>query len=266
MQPSDWRRRSPRNFFALVYLLSVPFWIAGGARLPLPMTLPASSLMWINPAIAAAVLSYRAGGPSSLRRLLRRAVDFRKIKSRRQYLALLALVPSLYLASFLIMRLTRRPLPESIHIPFGWTPVYLIVFFVPAMGEELGWSGYALDPLQKRWGPLRASLMLGIVWQVWHIVPQAQAGNSATWILWHAVYSVALRVLIVWSYNRTGQSVFAAALVHTTDNVSWSLFPNDGSHLDPQVNSFVAWLAVLIVLLRRGRRLLAPNRAPAPPD
>jgi CAAX protease family protein len=65
-----------------------------------------------------------------------------------------------------------------------------------------------------------------------------------------------LRVLIVWLYNNTGKSVLAAILVHDTDNVSASLFPNDGSHYDPAFTGVItATTAVIVALLWRSRTL-----------
>jgi membrane protease YdiL (CAAX protease family) len=50
------------------------------------------------------------------------------------------------------------------------------------LGEELGWSGYAIDLLQARWGALGAGILLGSVWAVWHFVPLAQVHRSPGWI------------------------------------------------------------------------------------
>ena len=254
-------RKSVLSFFLLVTLLSVPFWLLGGGKLPLPMNLPVSSFMWVTPTIAAAILTYRASGANGVKHLVRRAIVPPKIPHLAWYIVLLGVVPACYLLTYLIMRLTERPLPNPVEVPILTAPLLFLLFFFPAAGEELGWSGYATDPLQARWGAFRAAVLLGIVWQVWHVIPHVQSGHPASWIWWHSVYSVALRVLIVWSFNHTGKSVLAAILVHAVDNVSWSLFPNDGSHLDPLVLSLVAWPLVLVAvtgragLLSRFRRI-----------
>lgn len=256
-------QNSVLSFFLLVTLLSIPFWLLGGGSLPLPMNLPVSSFMWVTPAVAAAILTYRANGATGVKRLLRAAFDARKIPHPAWYLVLLGLIPAFYALTLLLMRLTERPLPDSVEIPILTAPLLFLLFFAPAAGEELGWSGYATDPLQASWGAFRASILLGIVWQVWHVIPNLQIGHPAGWIWWHSVYSVALRVLIVWCFNHTGKSVFATILVHTMDNVSWSLFPNNGSHLDPLVLSLVAWPTVLIVVAGYGAGLFSRFRQSA---
>jgi membrane protease YdiL (CAAX protease family) len=109
----------------------------------------------------------------------------------------------------------------------------LAAFFVGALGEELGWSGYAIDPMQERWGALQAGILLGLVWAAWHVIALIQAHRSAAWIAWWCLGTVTMRVVIVWLYNGTGKSVFAVSLFHAIGNVSWQLFPVHGSYFDP---------------------------------
>lgn len=250
----------PLKYFLLVFVLSVPFWLIGGNQLPLPVNLPVSALILINPVIAASILSYRRYGSNGLKELLKKALDYRKIENRIWYIPALLLVPSIYFSSYVLMRLTGLPLPDPIEIPFPMLPVFFLMYFIAATAEELGWSGYAIDPMQNRWGALKASIILGVVWQIWHIIGDVQAHHTATWIVWHSLYSVGLRILIVWVYNNTGKSVFAAILVHTTDNVSWSLFPNYGSHYDPFIAFIITAVTAAIVTFLWGPKTLARYR------
>jgi hypothetical protein len=116
-------------------------------------------------------------------------------------------------------------------------PVLLAVFFVSGLTEELGFMGYAIDPMQDRWDALRAALLLGAFWAAWHWIPLVQGDRSVSWIAWWSLYTVALRVLHVWIYDNTGRSLFGQALFHSTANVGWQLFPNDGSHFDLAVTA-----------------------------
>lgn len=109
-------------------------------------------------------------------------------------------------------------------------------------------------------GALRASLILGSVWAVWHYVALAQADRSVGWIAWWSLYTVTQRVIIVWLYNNTGKSVFAAALFHMMTNVSWQLFPVNGSYFDPRVTGLILALVVVIIVLVWAPRTLARFR------
>jgi membrane protease YdiL (CAAX protease family) len=139
-------------------------------------------------------------------------------------------------------------------------PVFFVVFFIFGIGEELGWMGYVIDPLQTRWGALHASVLLGLVWAIYHLIPDLQNGQTADWILWHRLGTVVLRILMVWIYNNTGKSVFSAILFHTMDNLSWAFFPNYGSHYDPFVIGTLTCLATLFVVIGWEGRTLALAR------
>lgn len=136
-------------------------------------------------------------------------------------------------------------------------------FFVGALGEELGWSGYAIDPMQARWGALRASIVLGLIWAVYHYLGLAQANRSIAWVAWWSVGTVASRVIITWLYNNSGKSVLAAALFHMTINVTWQLFPVNGSYYDPSVTGLILAAVAAIVVVGWGARALTGYRQPS---
>jgi|SRR5215203_759125 len=257
-------RRSPLEFFLLVFALAIPFWLVGalaGRGLPLPMKLPVSSLQAFCPLIAALILVYREDKLGGIKRLLKRVFDFKKIEPKIWYVPIISLLPLIYLLSYGVMRLMGLPLRDEPHIPYMATPILLVVFFIAAAGEEAGWMGYAVDPMQDRWSALKTGMVLGSVWGILHVVPDLQANHGVAWIAWqHGVYAVALRILIVWLYNNTAKSVFAAILVHDTDNVSWSLFPNYGSHYDPAVTGAITAIVAVIVTFLWGSRTLARYR------
>jgi len=107
------------------------------------------------------------------------------------------------------MRLIGLPLPDEPQIPYLTIPILLVVFLIAAADEEVGWMGYAVDPMQDRWSALTTGIILGSVWGILHVVPDLQANHGLAWIAWqHGVYTVALRIVIVWLYNNTGKSVF----------------------------------------------------------
>ena len=130
-------------------------------------------------------------------------------------------------------------------------------FFIGALGEELGWSGYATEPLQQRWGTLPASLMLGAVRAVWHFVPLVQAHRTVEWIAWWSLDTVSLRMIMTWLYIHCGKSVFAAAVFHAMINLSWQLFPINGSFYDPRVFGLITLVCAIIIYA--AQRFLSPN-------
>ena len=121
--------------------------------------LPIAALTIVCPAIAALLLVRAESAPGGAAALLKRAFDFKRIKSKAWYVPILLLNPAISVASYAALRLTGTPLPAP-DISFLPTLALFAVFFIGAVGEELGWSGYAIDPMQSRWWALRASLLL----------------------------------------------------------------------------------------------------------
>lgn len=242
--------RSPLTFFALVFALAVPFWLLGAiVKVQLMPGLPIAALMFFVPGLAGLILAWREGGVARAGALARRAVDFRKIRPLAWLAPILLLMPAVGAAAFAVTRMAGAPIPAP-RIEFLPTLGLCLVFLVAAIGEELGWSGYAIDPLQKRWGALTASLMLGAVWAVFHYVALLQAQRSLAWIAWWSFGTVAIRVLIVWLYDNMRGSVAAAALFHMSLNVTWQLYPIHGSWFDPRVQGLIlAMMAVIVVIV-----------------
>jgi hypothetical protein len=244
------------KYFLLLVALSIPFWIAGSAALPVRMNLPVSALQAVCPLLAALVFVHRQNGATGVRRFLRRAFDHRRVGDRRWYVPSLLLIPAVSALAYAVMRVTDRPLPENPEIPWLTAPLLFVAFFLFGIGEELGWMGYAADRLQQRHSALTTALVLGAVGAAWHLVPLLQADHTPIWIAGWAVNTIALRVLVVWIYNNAGASVLTAVLFHTSSNMAWSLFPNDGSHYDPVVVGAITALAAVAVTAVWGPRTL----------
>ena len=236
-------------FFALVLGLSVPFWLLGAATdLQLMPGLSVSVLMAFCPAAAALIVVYRANKAEGVTALLHRSLDFQRIKAKRWYLPILLLMPAISVVVYGLMRWKGLPLPSP-SVPLLPVLLMFVAFFVGALGEELGWSGYALDPMLSRMSALQAGVILGIVAIIWHLVPLILLHRSPTWIAWWCVYALSARVLIVWLYNNTGRSVFAVALFHATLNLSYLLFPINGSRFDIRFGGLVTAFTTVAVIL-----------------
>jgi membrane protease YdiL (CAAX protease family) len=252
--------RSVCLYFLLTIALSLPFWLLGGLiGLQLLPALPFSALGVVCIVTAAAILSYRENGISGLKELLNRSFDFDRVKSAIWYLPAVLLMPLIMFLSYASMRIMGASLPSP-QISVVKTLGLFIAFFVGALCEELGWSGYAIDPLQNRFGAFWAGMMVGAVWAAWHFIPLAEARRSPVFIAWWTMGTISMRVIIVWLCNNTGRSVFVAALFHAMVNLTWQLFPVNGSSYDPRVTSPILALAAALVIVVWGPKTL--TRAP----
>jgi uncharacterized protein len=261
------KERSLLNFFLLLFGLSIPFWLIGsiydvqifGGNLKL-FQLPLAM-----PMVAALILIYREKGKTGVLELLKRTYDFRKIKSKIWYFPILLIYPSFGFINYLILRLSGTSIPSP-HFSLGILLTYLPVFFL-TFGEELGLTGYAIDPMQQRYSALKTGVLLGFVWAGYHIPAFIISGYySFDWIFWHAIYTIAGRVLFVWIYNNAGRSLFSMALFHWTFGLFWILWPPTDnlqkaiSYYDPRICAVLAIFYVTIVTYLWGSKTLAKYR------
>jgi len=237
------------RFIVLLLVLTLPFWVLGELVQAEPLPgLPLSGLMAFMPAVAAAILTVRAEGRAGLKALFARSFDWGRMRGRLQWTPLILLIPAVALASWAIQG--HDPAAAG---PAPWVlAAMLVAFFVAGLGEELGWSGYLLEPLARRWGEAAAALGIGVVWATWHLVPFLQAGRAPEWIAWHVAMTVALRVVTVRLYFGAGRSVFATALFHAFCNVGFFALPMYGGAYDPRFTALaVVGTATVLTLARR---------------
>jgi membrane protease YdiL (CAAX protease family) len=86
--------------------------------------------------------------------------------------------------------------------------------------EEVGWRGFALPHLQKRHTALVATLIVGILWGLWHLPLFFWNGNpiSEQPLLPWFISTVASAFVYTWLYNSTNGSLLPAALFHVALN------------------------------------------------
>jgi membrane protease YdiL (CAAX protease family) len=255
----------PLRFFGWVLLLSIPFH-AWGIFWPieaLPFGLPVSATMIIVPALVATVMTWREQGRRATAEIWRRVGDVRRPKSAWWTLIAFLFMPAAMLFSYEIMRVLGLPLPAVVKVSFAETPVVFAAFFFGAIFEEVGWTGYATEPLQKRYGVFGAGYMIGAVWALWHIVPWwIVLGRPISWVAGQALATVAMRLVMGWIYAYGGRSLFLATVFHAMINTSFVLFPNNGSHYNPSVNAAVLMAMTTLLAVISGKlRLRFRNAA-----
>lgn len=228
-------------FFVLTFLLSAPFYILHALAYQNVVFGPELgplyiSLFTLTPVLSASILKFRRSGWNGVKKLLGRIFDFRRITRRRWYVPILLLWPSILLLSLGVMVLLGEPIPAAL-APAVALPATLVFFFILAAGEEVGWMGYAFEPMQARGGALRASLALGLVWALWHVPFFVFVMPDPVRHVAQLLMLVGTRVLVAWIFNNTGGSVFAVILFHAADNTAMVTLP--------EVQAISPWGAVV---------------------
>lgn len=86
----------------------------------------------------------------------------------------------------------------------------------PGICEELGWRGFALPHLQRRYSALVSSLIIGVAWAFWHWPNYFIASNPHPFWSFAALIpmGIAASILYTWVYNSTNGSLFAVVMLH----------------------------------------------------
>ncbi len=135
----------------------------------------------------------------------------------------------------------------ALAIPAVLTIFLFSIFPGSALGEEIGWRGFALPQLQTRCSALAASLGLGVIWALWHLPLwlTGSAGHPLALYPAFAVAVVAASVLYTWIYNSTGGSLLIVVLFHATTNLPVSVFAE--ALLGGTVPAFLIYVALMAV-------------------
>lgn len=139
--------------------------------------------------------------------------------------------------------------------PGAFVP-FLLVTFIFAAAEEIGWRGFALPRLlEEGRSPLTAALLLGIPWAALHL-PLVLPGklSAGTPPLAQFVMMLSLSVLVTWAYLGSGGSLVAPTLLHGAQNALVIL----NYDLPTEIAAWMAAAvylsaALLVILLTRGR-------------
>jgi len=148
------------------------------------------------------------------------------------YLFAILYLPGIFLIGIGVNLLLGQPV-DWIDLPEGANLIFLIFvtffytfFFGAGTNEEPGWRGFALPKLQTKFSPIIASLILGVIWALWHApIYLPQYGSILAFSLF-VFNTIKITVLLTWLYNRTGGSVLACALLHTTGNITFEFLPS----------------------------------------
>jgi membrane protease YdiL (CAAX protease family) len=174
-----------------------------------------------GPTMAATILTFARGGWAGLDALYKRLTQWRF--GFQWYVALLVGLP---LICFVASRVTGSQPSAALSAPALFLGLLWNQLLLGPLGEELGWRGFALPRLLRRYNPLAASLILGAFWGVWHLPAffvsgLPQAGLSIPIFLFGAL---CMSILATWIYHHTSGSVLSVVLFHFMANVSTGLF------------------------------------------
>ncbi|HSB65798.1 MAG TPA: type II CAAX endopeptidase family protein [Anaerolineales bacterium] len=205
---------------------------------------------WVSPLLALLIGSWLpnligllvtgvAGGSSGLGNLFSKVIHWRigfKWYAAALFFPIVIALLSIILYFFYNHKfLGFAPMNQLLTILIG-------AIFTGALGEELGWRGTALPRLQARWNPLISSLILGVLWGLYHLPSFLLSGlplNNAP-ILQFMLCSLAITCLVTWIFNHTNGSLIPVFIIHASFNFISSIILVFS-------NPALAWIVVILL-------------------
>jgi membrane protease YdiL (CAAX protease family) len=265
------RRRPLLAFFVLAFVLTWAVWVPRAAGIPVGVV--GQLWTWI-PAAAALLAAALTGGRAAVVELGERLVRWRV--GWRWY-AVVILGPAAFSGAVALLYAllggswaAAAPPVLRGETSLVFVPLILVVLFLTdGLGEELAWRGFALPRLLVGYNALVASLILGILWALWHLplvwTEGAPLYQQPIWLLLLDV--MAKSVLFTWVFLHTRGSVLLAAILHATTNlfVVSPVVAEGGSVELLLLAACAKWVLVLVVLAVAGPGLVKGPRPEALP-
>jgi len=270
----QWMRDHPLfSFFFMAYafswILLIPWVLSEWGILPQAVHNPLLfAIHTFGPAVSAYVMFRITEGQEGWLRLRSRITQLRV--GWKWYVFILLGIPAVILLGILFMpgaAVSFQGFPKYFLVSYLF--LFVLVFFGGGpLGEEIGWRGFALPRMQSRYGALKATLLLGVLWTFWHFpefFSSAQLGGPGTGLSAFYIHLpiflvmvVAIAIIMTWVFNHTGGSVFIAILLHASfDTFASSVQPLFSAPIVFSTNlSFALGMVVLaipILILTRGR-------------
>lgn len=255
---------TPFRFFTLTYLLSWLIWIPlalshfgiGPFHIADETSNGIRLLGVLMPAVSALFLTARSDGRDGLRTLLSRLVLWRV--DWKYWIAATLVQPILILASALTFNLFAptdiSPAPTA---SAGALIVNIIFLLIATLGEEVGWRGVALPALQQKHSALKATLVLALLWLIWHLpfwmLLDTYDQFGVSFIGMNLLFGLPLAFYMTWFFNHTSSSLLLPVAFHLTFNiVNTILYPVTTNIGVFWILIAFEWLVALMIVPRLG--------------
>ena len=228
-------------FFLIAFIIAWGTWIPAFLLPNFPKQL--SMLGLFAPAISGLVVAWMANGRSGIGEVLGR---YQKWRFGVQWYGLsIGLIPTFFLLAVLLSGVISGHPLEQIWVG---SPLYFVLAsFVWLMminsGEEIGWRGFGLPKLLETIkSPWLASLILGVIWGLWHLPIYLLPGQSSFPYPLFMLLTIGSSFIYTALFMETKGSLLPAVLLHASTDIGPRIF---------QIGKFTpgTWLTIDIFIL-----------------
>jgi uncharacterized protein len=218
--------------FAWSWILWLPLVLCGFGIIPLSkemlsaLSIPAIGIGAFGPAVGALCSLRTTKGKDAIRTYLKSFLSLRF--GWKAWIAIFFVLGASTAVAWIIpesfgeARLSTL-LPSYFIFPLYW----LLMVFVGGGQEEIGWRGYILPFLEKKFGRWLGSGILGLIWACWHLPLWFIPGVSQTYMNFGGFIMLMLGYSLFYSWVReaSGKRPLAGMIAHGTANAFVPLFP-----------------------------------------
>jgi membrane protease YdiL (CAAX protease family) len=170
----------------------------------------------------------------------------------------------------------RNPVMPSAAVLAAYVPGLIMQMITTGLAEEPGWREFAMPRMQRRFGPLVATLVVGVLWGSWHLPlfltewgggPDVDPSRTLAFL----GTTLAFSFVITWVFNRSRESMPLVMLVHVSVNnffsVAWpDMFPSAENETTIYAFLLASTLAAAVILLATRGRLGLRRPDTVPPE
>ncbi len=230
-----------KNFKEILMYLALTFALTWGIWLltlsEFNMRISNETLIVIGafiPSFVGLLMEYKINGRKGFIKSAKRIVN-PKI-SLKWYLYIFGLMPITMLLSYTVLQLSGRTIPNSEFPVYAIPLVFIyIMFLMGPLGEEAGWRGFLLGKMIVIYRPFYASVILGLIWSLWHLplfflatTIQSKLANSYSFVFafcGYILYTLMITIQISILYINTKGNILGVILFHTMANTSLGMMP-----------------------------------------
>ena len=250
------QKNSLLGYFVLAYAISwtigIPLALIAQGKVDWQIPFPVHYLYAYGPMLSALIMTGFTKGRSGIADIFKRLFKWRMSFGWW----MISLSP---LAAYFVIVLVQRViqgewvdfslLGEVNFLPNLGIGALSLWIFTYGIGEEVGWRGYALPRLQEKMSALNATLVLGVLWALWHLPIFFYLFDPAIAIGWFfGLMSGA--ILFTWLYNSTDGSLLAVALWHGTFNFITASAAGEGLGAAIMSTLVMVWAVALIFVYK----------------
>lgn len=216
-----------------------------------------------GPSLMAIIFVWRNFNTDQRREFWSRVFNPRRVKPVWWILTLIAVLAAMLMGVW-VNALLGGDMPQMDYVNLlkaqpAEIPIFIIMMMIGGpLAEELGWRGVILDAFQKKWSVAVSTLVLFLIWWLWHLPLFFLPGTTQfSWgllggMFWLFAMNVfLLTILMTLAHNANQRSVLAAILIHFSYNVTLSLLFPYSVQMFAFMTTFLASMVAAILVTRK---------------